>query len=187
MRVRGTIRDQCVTDRSNGRDTNLHEGWPRHNAVVTRARHDPSARRRAQATRLAIVRAEVRRAGPAADRFSHIVESPDQVGRVEVVQLRWAVRRLVHRKRHAKCRPRPECGDTGRHDVESVLREHERCTHIVRQRVPDEIQRVERIPPEETTSATMRARGFFRSAITPPDASSMKTRSLWKTPRGHRR
>ena len=55
MRVRGTIRDHCVTDRSNGRDTNLHEGWPRHNAIVTRARHDPSARRRAQATQQGLV------------------------------------------------------------------------------------------------------------------------------------
>ena len=49
MRVRGTIRDQCVSDRSNGRDTNLHEWRPRARAIVTRARHDPSVRGHTQA------------------------------------------------------------------------------------------------------------------------------------------
>jgi hypothetical protein len=106
MRVRGTIRDQCVTDRSDGRDTNPHEWRPRPHAIVTRARHDPSIRGYTQAAPLAITRAEMRCARPAADRLSHIVESPDQVFRVEIVHLRAAVRGLVRRKRHAKLRPR---------------------------------------------------------------------------------
>ena len=92
MRVRGTIRDQCVSDRSNGRYTNLHEWRPRARAIVTRARHDPSVRGHTQAVPLAIALAEMRRARPAADRLSHTIESPDQVRRVEVVHLRWAVR-----------------------------------------------------------------------------------------------
>ena len=95
MRACATIRNRCATDRSDGCDMNLHEWRPGPHAIVTRARHDPSVRGHTQATPLAIARTEMRRARPAADRLSHIIDSSDQVRRVEVVRLGAAVRGLV--------------------------------------------------------------------------------------------